>query len=148
PNGTIYQESSSVIIEFIVEDVLDEITKSDVVLSIDGEELVDTRVSYNSKTGIFRALISLSVFGEISEGKAYYLEITVNDQSENFATYVYEFFIGERSTSESTSIITTENNSTIVETTEVESASHNFIWYIVTISFIGILPRLFRTKYT
>ena len=148
PNGTIYQESSSVIIEFIVEDVLDEITKSDVVLSIDGEELVDTRVSYNSKTGIFRALISLSVFGEISEGKAYYLEITVNDQSENFATYVYEFFIGERNTSESTSIITTENNSTIVETTEVESASHNFIWYIVTISFIGILPRLFRTKYT
>ena len=44
PNGTIYQESSSMfIIELIVEDVLDEITKSDITLSINGEELVDTQ---------------------------------------------------------------------------------------------------------
>ena len=143
PNGTIYPEDSSMfIIELIVKDEVDVITKSDITLSVNGNELTDLRVSYNSDTGEFRTILNTDNLGDISIGVPIYLNIDVNDNSGNSATYVYKFYIGEPiSTEENSQTITTES-----ELSETEATYFNGLWVFMAISLLSIVTKISSIK--
>ena len=143
PNGTIYPEDSSMfIIELIVKDEVDVITKSDITLSVNGNELTDLRVSYNSETGEFRTILNTDNLGDISIGVPVYLTIDVNDNSGNSATYVYEFYIGEPiSTEQNSEVITTES-----ELTETEATYFEGYWVFLAVSLLSIVTKISSIK--
>ena len=130
------------IIELIVKDEVDVITKSDITLSVNENELTDLRVSYNSDTGEFRTILNTDNLGDISIGVPIYLNIDVNDNSGNSATYVYKFYIGEPiSTEENSQTITTES-----ELSETEATYFNELWVFMAISLLSIVTKISSIK--
>ena len=136
PNGTAYEvDTESFILEFEIGDLISEIDKNDVSLSVDGEPL-DAISSFNKKSGIYRASISVEPFSNIENDLPNYIEITLTDDYDNTKLYIYEFYIGkapiktetsttetsttETSTTISNSTITTMTNSSITTSEQID----------------------------
>lgn len=140
PNGTVFEETSFYLLEFIVADDISGVNPNKFEVLLD-DLVVDSDITYRDETNLLIVLIRADNIPDKEAGALYKLKITSQDKNGNSGDLFYYFQIGTPPISTSSSVTSSSSTSTDKKSDDSNLLLDNieFIIFIGLTSVILIL---------